>query len=552
MIDGAESALEIGAPQGDQDARHSDATRYLCIGAELDATFALNVLGELFSQRSRSVAPSYGIDVVPIVKHCVKGRRRRAIRDLALLVPLLVEFIIFPVPTLVLIAVAWLVYRARQQASAGGRAATVVLLGLAVAAVFWLLSGQAAPAFATSWSGLDRLGPFLVSLVLVPLAVIAIGWSEWLVARLLVGTRLNPSTFDPNRVDVSLPSWVANRLPALAVQQYGNVTTYHMENSRGEVPFVGSGAVGRRWSLALNLSRPPEDPLGPAAEAQPFAPHELHRFIEGRLRAPAAEGGRPFEVQIADRAFVSGWYRTEVASTPPFPFATIGPRQMEGVMDGPPGPMRHFKCLRAEWQGREQVATLFLHLGKEGSTLFVELIPCLMTPIHGWYKDYDAFPYPSIGAAWRELLRLAWQVPGLLFGAPARLSRAYWRLSVDRALYERNERRARVGAHLMDYGARTSVRELGSPQEPSGRLQVFDPDGYVITPRRYMQLLDADKYAKSIEVQVLDAIRDFLAAHGIDTREFCARRATVLDSGVFAAQVQGDVVTLGEQQPPKR
>ncbi|MBO0686584.1 MAG: hypothetical protein J2P45_25840, partial [Candidatus Dormibacteraeota bacterium] len=84
--------------------------------------------------------------------------------------------------------------------------------------------------------------------------------------------------------------------------------------------------------------------------------------------------------------------------------------------------------------------------------------------------------------------------------------------------------------------------------EPKNALQLFDPDKYVIHPRRYMQLLDAEKYTKALEVHVLDAIRDFLEGRGVDTRELSARRTAILDTSTFVAQTQGNVVSLGQQQ----
>src|SRR5439155_5638801 len=84
----------------DQRPAYSDATRYLCCGAELDEDFAIKVIRELFAQPKRSVAPSYGIDVVPIVKHALKGRRRRAMRDVALTALLVSLLVFFPLPTL--------------------------------------------------------------------------------------------------------------------------------------------------------------------------------------------------------------------------------------------------------------------------------------------------------------------------------------------------------------------------------------------------------------------------------------------------------------------
>lgn len=537
------------APAG-QDPKYSDATRYLCIGGELDEPFALNVIKELFVQPSRMVAHSYGIDVVPIAKHCLKARRRRGFRDLLLLLLLAVELVVFPVLTLILAGIIFLGRSARRQSSMGGRAAIVLLLLAAFAAAFWAVSGQAAPfgGSSVSWIGLDRIGFFLVSLVALPVAAVAVCFAEWLMARTLVGARLNPHTFDPDEVTVPLPMWARHRLGVVQEQQYGNVTTFHMEKSQGDVPFIGSGSIGRRWSFVLNVSRPGAGPLGERTEPAPFSALELHHFVEERVRHAGIRATSP-GLEISDQVFVAGWYRRpDQPAQPPFPDARMTQGEMERIIDGPAGSPRHFRCLRIEWQGHEQIASAFLHLAKEGSTLYVEFIPCLQSPIRGWYKDFDAFPYASFREMADHLGRIIRSLPSLLIGSPERLIRSYWQLYLDRLLIERKERRARVGAWIMDYGAWTSVRELGSNAEPKNALQLFDPDKYVIHPRRYMQLLDAEKYTKALEVHVLDAIRDFLEGRGVDTRELSARRTAILDTSTFVAQTQGNVVSLGQQQ----
>src|SRR5205823_9210868 len=102
---------DLGSDNGGEDlslrraqrAAYSDATRYLCAAGELDEQFGNQVIDELFPQPKRSVAPSFGIDLVPIVKHCLRGRRRRAIRDFLLLLLVLVELVLYPIPTLVII-----------------------------------------------------------------------------------------------------------------------------------------------------------------------------------------------------------------------------------------------------------------------------------------------------------------------------------------------------------------------------------------------------------------------------------------------------------------
>src|SRR5262249_36906513 len=70
------------------------------------------------------------------------------------------------------------------------------------------------------------------------------------------------------------------------------------------------------------------------------------------------------------------------------------------------------------------------------------------------------------------------------------------------------------GDAAIDYGARLSVREMGS-----------EPQGF----HNYFQDLDAEKHLKIVEHQALRAIREFLDQHAGDTSEFSRRQTRILN-----------------------
>jgi hypothetical protein len=78
-----------------QDA--NNATRYLCVGAQIDSTFGHEVLRETLEQRHRSIAPSYGFDLVPVVLSALSARRRLIQRDVALVLLAGLNFLVSPV-----------------------------------------------------------------------------------------------------------------------------------------------------------------------------------------------------------------------------------------------------------------------------------------------------------------------------------------------------------------------------------------------------------------------------------------------------------------------
>jgi hypothetical protein len=60
----------------------SESTPYLCAAAHLDETFPARALRSTIRQRHRAIAPSLGVDLVQVVKHCLVADRRQLIRDI--------------------------------------------------------------------------------------------------------------------------------------------------------------------------------------------------------------------------------------------------------------------------------------------------------------------------------------------------------------------------------------------------------------------------------------------------------------------------------------
>jgi hypothetical protein len=61
----------------------TSGTRYLCVAAYLNPRFASTVIREVLASR-RAVVPSYDIDLVPIIEHCLQARKIHLARDVAL------------------------------------------------------------------------------------------------------------------------------------------------------------------------------------------------------------------------------------------------------------------------------------------------------------------------------------------------------------------------------------------------------------------------------------------------------------------------------------
>src|SRR3954452_10337647 len=59
-------------------------TRYLCGAAYEDQFFVDQVISEVVEDEHRAVVPSYGFDLDPVVRHCLRARRLWLVQHVAL------------------------------------------------------------------------------------------------------------------------------------------------------------------------------------------------------------------------------------------------------------------------------------------------------------------------------------------------------------------------------------------------------------------------------------------------------------------------------------
>src|SRR5437868_9980719 len=62
-------------------SQEGDVTRYLCVGAYTDTKFAQQVVEQVIADERGMVAPSPGVDLVPVARHCLAARELAYTRD---------------------------------------------------------------------------------------------------------------------------------------------------------------------------------------------------------------------------------------------------------------------------------------------------------------------------------------------------------------------------------------------------------------------------------------------------------------------------------------
>ncbi|NGM16017.1 hypothetical protein O3597_09915 [Verrucosispora sp. WMMA2044] len=525
--------------EGPADAT-SEATRYLCVAAHTDDTFADSALSEVFDDELRAVAPSVGFDLTTVLRHCLEARQRRIRRDAGLIIAGGMALLLAPLWTLLVAAVLAIVMsltRTNRQGPLGPLVSVLALVAATVVSV-WLLvqfvgidtgEGESTLSWTVGLPWLALVAGLVAYLILV---LHLFGTRQLLVERLRRGH------FQPAASGTSpVPQRYAARLAAVDTAQHGNVTIYS-----GYTPFVGHGAPVAGWSFALPIHRAEPQLSGSSgADADVrFAVVDLIDHVRRRLAAirldpagdPELNPERLAGLVLEDRVFVHGGLLSDDPQLLPdrgrMPRQRWSDERLRAVASRPQGAARHFLCALVPSWGGEVVACTFLHFSTDGRVLYLECARTLLEPPRIEYHDVDRltewlpvrqFVQLFTGAA-EQLVRTA-------LGAPVRLVRDGVRVVRHQIRQARSRRMAREDLGY-DYGARAGVRELATG----------------ITYHNYFQVLDAAKHLKVVERHVLAAIVDFLEDRGVDTAEFRTRQTMILNQGVIQT---GGLSVVGNQ-----
>jgi hypothetical protein len=187
------------------------------------------------------------------------------------------------------------------------------------------------------------------------------------------------------------------------------------------------------------------------------------------------------------------------------------------------------------------VTTVYVHIAIQGRSLYIEITTAALPPCNDRYRIVDQVdgtgPNAYLRAAWRGFV----DSPRTVGAAPLNLARTL----VDMIVASTRT----VPAHKalvrgFDYGAHTSVRELGAGDMLSGMATGGRPT------RSHIQSQEILKYKRIIERRIFAAVLDFLEAHGVDTEEYRQRAQSVLNIGALNTG-SGMIVgpNIGQQVP---
>lgn len=521
------------------------ATRRLCSGTYLDRDFRQRLLRDIYNNRKRRVAPSYGYDLVHVLRHAWRAWWLELARDAAAVALVVVALLTVPLGALLLVGLlaasyavrAWwrvLVESARMLRGPKSYDRAHYVRGLrfrAKLAACWLVGSALVVAGAVLAmrfnSGESRLRDDLVQTGrLVALFIILFAVAG------IVRQRQLDRLHGPSAAKSEPRS---RRLRTLDRQQHHAVTVYSRYT-----PFVGSGLGVFRWSFAQRIIRKREtgqdwDEKFPSS-SPPFTTSEIVEHLKksiGHLASTEHSETRLPGLTVRDHIFIDGTYVNRIPDAlSDHPSRTT----LDDILAKPREEARyHIACQVKAWDG-ELVTTVFVHISLQGETLYVEFCAYALYPTPRRFRVIDKVggtgPKAAVRMARRSLSELpdVLHAPRRLAAAPKQLIKAYWA--------QREPKTETLKRH--DIGARTSAREIAWYGADSHPDEVA-ASRWNHQQTSYFQFLDVARHSKIIERCLLAAIEEFLKSKDVDTSEFAQRAEAILNlvdlSGSQGAQV---------------
>ncbi|UQA97171.1 hypothetical protein [Streptomyces halobius] len=542
---------------------HDEATRLLCAGTYLDGEFRRRVIDELVGHEERPIAPSLGIDAVPVLAHALRARRWEATTGLALLV-IWAVFItlgvsgagsgtVLPIPWFLtyglLCLLSWSVRasagqsvsvftldRAAIKEATRGRLKMVLpLVPFLVAVVYW------AAVLFSLFSGVDAwAGAVFPFLLVIPV------WSYRAHLVSVMCRKLSRTAYAEAPRE-QLPDSDRFRRIGRAIdrEQHAPLGIYNAFR-----PFVGAGQPHKPWSFAIELkprTQPaPQVPPGtvPPADAGPGSRPEAGP-ADSRRPAPEPLTGRevidlikPQLEALRTSAAATGRDRLRSLEIDEFVYLPAGvergeakydPATVQWHLDGAVGDggeaRRHFLRIRVGAWDEQVVVSLLVRVHTQGGMLVLEVVPHVLTPVRPEFMAVDVITARGAGDPLRNAVR------GLLTSPTANLAAG---ISLVRTAVAVFRTWLAAPEYAQPDGPVASVRELGSVTEVS-----------------LFQEMDISRYVKTLQDRIVSGVREALRVKGYETGEFEQHIISVSTGGVFIGAMSGGAVTTGKRSSAK-
>ena len=554
----------------DHGAEPTGATRHLCTGVHIDESFRDLVLKEVCTAFTRRTAPSYGFDLVPVMRHAWLALHLSTLSRLILIAALITPYLWgLTVTTLLIIGgyvLLVLLERAWRISKDLARPEEPLLTKKRRRKPRPRLPSRADWKHGKESRRLKNTGLFILVLTL-SMAVLALSHPAQGTLALHLGCAVAGLTAiigglrqvcinHIHKAPELRPKRLTHREKTVDEQQKHPCVVYrrpaHKKSDEDEEqgmfsffgeesPFLGAGELIHQWNppMSIQLLRKGSDdkPLHEREHRRPpFAPHEL----VDHLRAAVTdlrddEENVRLPVQVRDRVYVAD---SDVSADRSILEKSVNPAALRGLVDQQDSTHHHFLEVCVPGAGGELVATVLLQIRVRGRTLSLMFAACALTRTPDDFRKVDEYGQHGkravLGAAWRDLFRLPRQIRsmGRIVHYPLHLAKTFFDL-VDRALVLRGRDLTLVPRRNIGIGSRISVRQEQAEDWSKVQLDKSTLLGHI----------------KNVELRLLKATSDFLSSRGVDTSAFEHRALQIVNSGIVNMGGTNDITNtaVGDQ-----
>ncbi|WP_242910796.1 hypothetical protein [Actinomadura terrae] len=523
------------------------ATRHLCAGTYLDRAFRRKVLEQVYNDPHHRVAPSYGFDLVPVVRHAWRSWLLESLQQAVTCLVLTIGWFCLGGHVIVVL-LCWLglFYFARAGAAALPDALRLKRLEL----IGWLLRRSARDISEIKdeqrlqdqlW--MLRLHSALCLITLV-VATVSAGWTgrppsaaisaafilllPIALAIVAAATLRQISLNQIARAPVLRSGRLSRRQKIINYQQSHTVVVFQRPDPKAEMEdwedfdpfdrertiFVGSGQLVHRWlpPLVIQLLRPGSESMREREYTRPpFRTDELVDHLRVAMRRVAdREDPRRIRLTVCDRVFIE---ELDVSAECDLLYGAPGVARLRQIIDDSHHAAHQFLEMQVTTDG-ELVTTVFLRAAVRGRSLSLDFAACALTRTPADYHVIDHYGETGAGAVVRAALRALWRLPEEV-GQVVRLIRAP--LTLAGAALARKDRTL-VPRRRLPVGSRISIREDKSlPWKES----------------RFDEIRIHDDI-KLVELRLLKATEEFLDGRKVDTTAFKRMASNIINnSGVL-------------------
>jgi hypothetical protein len=528
----------------------SKATRHLCAGVYLDRRFRNMIIHRIHNDPRRRIAPSYGFDLVPVVRHAWYAWLCESLFHTCLLL------------TPFLIGITW------------GWLTAALLLCIAAALAVASFGVQTIPAitrlkwaaFADQWAAekkkerrsqleppkiqlnrqirrFKRTFGIAVACLIIPVVVLlangesvadrlrqaAIGMLMIVLCGGAYGAIRQLALNHIRHATTVRPRKLRRREKVIDGQQTHPCIIYRRPPDDKEVdplslllrqdgdpsPFIGAGKLVNRWlpPMTIQLIRPGAPDLASGEyEQAPFTAHALVRHLRSTLEQLATGDSAESipDLRVRDRIYVA---EQDISSDRRLLSSSITDFELRQVINNHRTLAHHFLEASAPIADGELVVTVLVRVSIKGRCLSLDVATCALTRTPQSFHVIDVYgesgPAGYLRQAFRSICQLPLEfrrVPTLAL-APWTLARAWWSTK-DRTSLPRRKRE--VGPEL----AAREEKAIDWKHAQLDRTTIYD-------------------HMKIIEQRIIRSTEDFLAEHNVDTTAFQKQATNIINSGVL-------------------